>query len=172
MNVLHDWDRTVIDGGWAKRRSFSLFLYCLVRKFNFLRHIKYFRENAEKIEAEQMAYMETLIKLNKICNVNMIFGIRDAVHDRYAGEIDKLALAYKLDVRRHLHIGEDNDPNRVRSWIPPLPEQTKSSWHFDIKFAKNEKVKLAKNERPIFHIDRPRHLALYIDYLYEVIAPE
>lgn len=172
MSVLHDWDRTIIEGGWAKRRSFSLFLYCLVRKFNILRHIKYFRENAEKIEAEQLAYMETLIKLNRICQVDMIFGIRDVVHEKYAWELDKLILAYDLDVRRHIHKGENDDPNRVRSWIPPLPKQTKNSWHFDTKFAKGERVKLKKDERPIFHIDRPFHLALYIDFLYEVIDTE
>ncbi len=172
MKVLHDWDRLELEGGWAKRRSISLFLYCLVRKFNFLKYIKYFRENAEQIEAEQLAYMETLIKLNRLCKVNMIFGIRDEVHDTHAEGIDKLTLKHKLDVRRHIHIGENDDPYRVRSWIPPLPEQTINSWHFDTKYAVGKKEKLKKNERPIFHVDRPFHLALYIDYLYEVIEPD
>lgn len=172
MSVLHDWDRLELQGGWARRRSISLFLYWLVRKLTLLRHIKYFRENAEKIEAEKLAYMETLIKLNKLCKVNMIFGIRDQVHDVHGAEIDRLAKIYKLDVRRHIHIGENHKEDRIRSWLPPLPEQTKNSWHFDTKYAKDEKVKLKKNERPIFHVDRPFHLALYIDYLHEVIESD
>ena len=172
MKVLHDWDRLELEGGWAKRRSISLFLYCLVRNFNFLKFIKYFRENAERIEAEQLAYMETLIKLNELCKVNMIFGIRDQVHDVHGEEIDRLAKIYRLDVRRHIHIGKNHEEDRIRSWLPPLPDQTKNSWHFDTKLAKGEKIKLKKNERPIFHVDRPFHLALYIDHLHEVINPD
>lgn len=166
MKVLHDWDRLEIKGGWARRRGISLLLYCLVRKFNFLRKIKYLHENAERIEAEKIAYMETLIKLNKISGVDPIFGIRDIVRAKYGAEIDRLILDHDIDVRRHIHIGENSDPNRIRVWVPPLYGQTRVSWHFDTKFARGEKVVLGPEELPIFHVDRPFHLALYIDYLF------
>ena len=126
------------------------------------------RENAAKIEREKLAYMLTLIKLNKLCGVDQIFGIRDIIGDKYGEEINALYLAYDdLDVRQHIHIGEAPDPNRIRLWWPPLLCQSPESWHFDTKYSKGEKVVLGYNERPIFHVDRPYHLALYIDYLFE-----
>jgi len=170
--VLHDWDRLEIEGQWAKRRGISLLLYCLVRKLKLLRKIKYLNENAERIEAEKISYMETLIKLNRICGVDPVFGIRDVINKKYGDEIYKLKLRYEIDVRRHIHIGKNNDPNRIRMWIPPLYGQTRESWHFDTKFARGEKVFLGPDEMPIFHIDRPYHLALYIDYLFEMIEVE
>ena len=167
MKVLHDWDRLEIEGRWARSRGISLLLYCLSRKFNFLNRVKYVRENAAKIEGEKLAYMATLIKLNKICGVRQIFGIRDIVKNKYREEINALNLKYGLDIRRHIHIGENSDPSRIRIWVPPLYGQTRESWHFDTKFARDETVVLGFNELPIFHLDRPYHLSLYIDYLFE-----
>ena len=128
------------------------------------------RENAAKIEGEKLAYMRTLIKLNKLCGVDQIFGIRDIVDDRHKQEINALSFYYAIDVRRHIHIGENSDPDRIRTWWPPLLCQTPKTWHFDTKYSKGEKVVLGYNERPIFHVDRPFHLALYIDYLFEEIT--
>jgi hypothetical protein len=167
MKVLHDWDRLWIDGGWALKRSISLFCYLLSRKLPILRRIKYFHENTERIQAEQLAYMETLIKLNKLSGVSSIFGIRDAIREKYGEEIDKLALQYGVDVRRHIHIGEFPDPDRIRLYEPPL-NQSKDSWHFDTKWARGEEVSLKSGELPIFHVDRPHHLAHYINYLFEI----
>jgi len=168
MKVLHDWDRLWIDGGWALKRSISLFCYLLSKKIPILRKIKYFHENTEKIQAEQLAYMETLIKLNKLSGVSPIFGIRDVIREKYGKEIDELALKYKVDVRRHIHIGEIPDPNRTRLWEPPL-NQSKESWHFDTKWANGEEVILKPNELPVFHVDRPYHLSHYISYLFEMM---
>ena len=167
MKVLHDWDRLEVSGRWARNRGLSLLLYALGRKFTFLNRIKYMRENSAKIEGEKLAYMRTLIKLNKLCGIDQIFGIRDIVKNRYAEEINALRFYYSLDVRRHIHIGENDDPYRIRSWIPPLPKQTYNSWHFDTKFARGKKVALKSGELAIFHVDYPFHLALYIDYLFE-----
>ena len=167
MKVLHDWDRLEVSGAWARSRGISLLLYALGRKFSFLNRIKYMRENTAKIEGEKLAYMRTLIKLNKLCGADMIFGIRDIVKNRYGEEINALRFYYGLDVRRHIHIGENDDPYRIRSWIPPLPKQTNNSWHFDTKFEWGKKVSLKPGELAIFHVDRPFHLALYIDYLFE-----
>ena len=169
MKVLHDWDRLEMDRGWARRRGISLLLYYLSRKFSFLNRIKYVRGNAAKIKGEKLAYMATLIKLNKMCGVHQIFGIRDLIRKEYDEEINALALKYGVDIRRHIHIGENSDPNRIRMWIPPLYFQTRESWHFDTKFARGEKVVLKPDELPIFHLDHPYHLDLYIDYLFKEI---
>ena len=166
MKVLHDWDRLWIDGGWAKKRGFSLLCYYLSRKFPVLSRIKYFRENGEAIESEQMTYMETLIKLDKLSGVTPIFGIRDIIRTRHGNEIDELAIKYDLDMRRHIHRGEAPDPARQRLWDPPL-SQTRATWHFDTKWIRGERQDLAPGELPAWHVDAPHNLAHYINYLYE-----
>lgn len=166
MMVLHDWDRLWIGGGWARSRGLSLLCYYLSRKFRPLSRIKYFRENADRIEAEQLTYMETLIKLNKLSGINPIFGIRDLIRTRYGDEIDELAMRYDLDIRRHIHIGEYPDPDRERLWDPPLP-QPRTNWHFDTRWIRGEKLVLEPGELPVWHVDMPYNLAHYIDYLYE-----
>lgn len=167
MKVLHDWDSLWISGRWALKRGISLFCYVLSKKLPLLLKIKYFHENTEKIQAEQLIYMETLIKLNKLSGVSPIFGIRDVIREKYGEEIDELALKYGVDIRRHIHIGELSDPNRTRLWEPPL-NQSKETWHFDTKWAKGEKVILKPNECAVFHIDYPHYLSFYIDYLFGV----
>lgn len=169
MKVLHDWDRIWIDGGWALKRSVSLFCYLLSKKIPVLRRIKYFRENTERVQDEQLAYMETLIKLSQLAGVSPIFGIRDVIREKYGDEIDGLASKYGVDVRRHIHVGELPDPDRIRLWEPPLA-QSRESWSFDTKYARGEKVILKPGELPIFHVDRPYHLAHYIDFLHEEMS--
>lgn len=169
MKVLHDWDRLWIDGGWALKRSISLFCYLLSKKFPILRKIKYFHENTERIQAEQLAYMETLIQLGKLSGVSPIFGIRDPIRKKYGKEIDELASKYGVDVRRHIHIGEPPDPDRIRLWEPSLT-QTRESWSLDTKWVRGEEVILKPSELPIFHVDRPYYLTHYIDYLYKMMA--
>jgi len=171
MKVLHDWDRLVIDGGWVKRRFISLLFYGLCAKFKFLRKIKYLQENAEKLEAEQIEYMLTLIKLNQLCGVKPIFGIRDEIRERYDKEINELAEKHDLDVRRHIHIGKDTDPDRKRTWNPPLT-QSRDTWHFGTSWVNGNPVPLKPNELPIFHVDRPQYLKHYIDYLYEILIED
>ncbi|MBA7491581.1 hypothetical protein ES702_02129 [subsurface metagenome] len=167
MKVLHDWDRLEVSGRWARSRGISLLLYALGRKFNFLKRIKFIRENTKAVETEKLAYMETVIKLNTICGVQQIYGIRDLIREKYDKEINALTSKYGIDVRRHIHIGKNSDPKRIRIWIPSLYGQTRESWHFDTKYARGEKVVLGFNERPIFHLDYPYRLALYIDYIFE-----
>lgn len=169
MKVLHDWDSLDLSGRWVLKRGFSLLLYALGRAFNFLNRIKWVRENTKAIEDEALAYMETLIKLNALCGVKEIYGVRDIIRKKYGDEIDALSLKYDLDIRRHIHIGKNSDPNRIRTWVPPLYGQTSNSWHFDTKYARGTKIVLGPNELPIFHVDRPYLLARYIDYLFEMI---
>ena len=168
MKVLHDWDRIEVNGRWALNRGLSLMLYALSRKVGILNKITFIRENTLKIEGEKLAYMEILIKLNKICRVDQVFGICDLAKAKYGEEIKALALKYDLDIRGHIHMGEDEDPARARTWTPPLEAQTRQSWRFDTDYEMGTRAILGPDERPIFHIDRPFHLSLYIKYLFEV----
>ena len=168
MRVLHDWDRLWRSGSWTFRRGKSFVLYALARKFKILNRSGYIRRNNQRIEREKLDYMETLIKLDLIAGISPVFGIRDEIRARYWPEIEELREKYGIDIRRHIHIGEDfKDPNRDRLWDPPLENQTPASWHFDSKFIKGERVELAEGELPIWHVDRPNLLGRYIDFLFE-----
>ena len=168
MKVLHDWDVLKIEGGWARRRALSLFLYWLARRFPLLQKIGWLRWNKEKVEYEQVRYMETLIKLNRIAGVHGIFGIRDQIIERHGEDIIELQIKYGAEIRRHVHIGKSPDLERIRTWDPPLT-QSPDTWHFDKDWAKGKKVILKPGELAIFHVDRPHYLTHYIDYLFEMI---
>lgn len=168
MQVLHDWDRIGINGVDATKRGISLLCYMLTRKIPLLNRISIFRENTKRLEDEKIAYMETLIKLDKLVGVISVFGIRDVIRERYGKEIDELETKYGVDVRRHIHIGKAPDPKRKRLWVPPLT-QSIETWHFDRKWVKGIKTILKSGELANFHVERPNELKNYIDYLYEVI---
>ena len=166
MKVLHDWDRVKRSGSWALRRGISLVAYSIARRLPFLNGCHAIMMNTLKIDKEQIEYMETLIKLDMIAGVIPIFGIRDEVRARHGERIDELKEIYGVDIRRHIHIGKNKDPNRKRLWEPPLNNQTPTSWHFDVHYMRGEKDELQPGELPIFHIDRPNLISFYIDYLF------
>jgi len=149
------------------RRGISLFIYGLTRKFSILNKIRPNQENTLKMEREKLVYMETLIKLDMIAGITSIFGIRDEVRERHQAEIDELEKKYSVDIRRHIHIGDNQDPDRKRVWDPPLENQTRSSWSFDWKYIQGERVELGPGELPVWHIDRPYLIGRYIDFIYE-----
>jgi len=172
LKVLHDWDRNTRSGSYTLWRGINLILYGITKKFPFLNRIKYVRKKNDEIEGEMLRYMETLIKLNRIAGITPIFGIRDEVREKYGERIDELGELYRVDIRRHIHIGEDPDPDRKRVWEPPLEDQDiinarMDSWHFDSHFVKGQRVELVPGELPIWHIDRPNWLPDYIDFIFE-----
>lgn len=171
MKVLHDWDEIPPRVDWARRRGISLLLYSLANKFPILKKIKRVADNTRKMEDEKLGYMETLIRLDHIAGIVPVFGIREKVTARYGKEINVLKRIYDVDVRKHLHIGEPPDPDRVRLWDPPL-NQTRRSWGFDSDFILGKRVKLAPGELPTFHVDYPYHLAHYVDFIYEELSRE
>lgn len=168
MQILHDWDRIGINGYHATERGLSLLGYMLARKIPFLNRLSVFRENTKRLEDEKLEYMETLIKLDKLVGVISVFGIRDIIRERYGKGIDELAAKYDVDVRRHIHIGDNQDPRRKRLWDPPL-NQSYDTWHFDRKWAMGIRTILKPGELANFHVERPYQLKNYIDYLYEMI---
>lgn len=167
MKVLHDWDRVKRSGSWALRRGISLVVYAMAQKLPFLNGYHAIMMNTLKINKEQIEYMETLIKLDMIAGVIPIFGIRDIIRERHGERIDELQRIYGVDVRRHIHIGPNKDPDRKRLWEPPLDKQTPNSWHFEVNYMRGEKKELQPGELPIFHIDRPNLISVYIDFLFE-----
>ncbi len=168
MKILHNWDSLTIEGGWVRRRCISLLCYWFTRRFTFLQKIGWLRRNFENVRGEQLRYMETLIKLNRIVGVHGIFGIRDQIKKLHGKEIEELQAKYEIEIRRHVHIGGITDPERIRKWEPPLT-QSPETWHFDVDWAKGKKVVLKTGELAIFHVDRPHYLHHYIDYLFEMI---
>ena len=172
MKVLHDWDEVSIRVDWSRRRGISLLLYCLANKFPFLKGYKVIMKNTLKIEKEKLDYMETLIKLDLIAGITPIFGIRDKVRERHRERIDELERIYKVDIRRHIHIGEPPDPDRKRLWEPPLNKQTTKAIHFDTNFKEGKLIELSPGELPVFHVDYPYDLKVYIDYIYEKTKEE
>ena len=141
--------------------------YSLALRLPVLNRFSFIKQNTLKIENETIDYMETLIKLDRIIGIIPVFGIRDSVRERHGDRIDELQKRYNLDIRRHIHIGENSDPNRERIWEPRLERQTPNSWHFDLEYMRGIKLDLQLGELPIFHIDRPNLLWVYIDYLFE-----
>jgi hypothetical protein len=141
-------------------------VYSLSIRIPFLNIFHAVLKNKLRIEKENLDYMETLIKLDRIAGITPVFGIRDRVRERYGKRIDELEKRYKVDIRRHIHIGENSDPNRKRVWEPPLT-QSRESWHFDLLYRQGKKVNLKPGELPLFHVDRPNLIKVYIDYLFD-----
>lgn len=167
LKVLHDWDRIKRSGSWALRRGISLLIYGLSVKFTILNRIKAIKKSNSKICREQLDYFETIIKLDLIAGVIPIFGILDEVRDKYGNEINNLGRIYGVDIRKHVHIGNNKDPNRKRIWEPPLSKQTPNSWSFEYHYMRGNRKELQPGELPIFHIDQPHFISVYIDYLFE-----
>ena len=124
---------------------------------------------------ERRAYLETLIQLDLLANVTPVLGIRDVIFETYPHLIQELEERYgdAIDCRVHIHIGDDyTDEARTRHWVPEL-NQPKHTWHYDSKlFNDNELTMLKNGELPIIHVDRPKNLSKYIEYLYGVKREE
>ena len=166
LKVLHDWDHIERSKSWTLRRGISLVVYSIARRLPFLNGYHAVMMNTLKIEKEMIKYMETLIKLDMIAGVISIFGIRDKIRERHGESIDELQEIYGVEVRRHIHIGENKDPDRKRIWEPPL-KQTPNVWHFDLDYMRGKKIELQPGELPTFHVDRPNLVWVYIDFLFD-----
>jgi hypothetical protein len=161
MRVLHDWDDPYLNWKHATLIGFKYLFYafCMIigirSKFN------------EDIHNELRNYAEILAKLDKLCGVESVFGIRDVVLKEFP-EIIEILSNSDSDVRRHKHIGEDYvDPDRKRLWDPPL-NQSPGTWHYDTEYVKGNKPLLKYGELPIWHVDRSYLLKHYIEFLYNV----
>jgi hypothetical protein len=160
MKILHDWDDPYLKWKRAALIGFKYLLYSLCTllgiklKFN------------DDIHNELRRYAETLAKLDKLVGVEPIFGIRDLIEEEYP-EIKQSLSQYNVDIRKHIHIGEDyKSKDRKRIWKPPL-NQPKHTWHYDTDYVKGREPELNPRELPIWHVDKPYYIKDYIDFLYE-----
>lgn len=156
MRVLHDWDHPQINRGWAFRRGRQLLNYAFRSKLGVP------TENNEAFE-----YLQTLLMLDKLVGVQPVVGLRDIVTTAIPG-IRRICEDYGALVHSHHHIGDNSDPNRIRTWDPPL-NQGPESWHYDQDYARRRQPKLRPDSLSVFHIDYPWLLPEYIRFLYETL---
>ena len=163
LTVLHDWDRPGVYGRRAVlQKMVSSFCILIASYLPILLRLKFFSEPYEAYRSEKRRYLDTLLKLDTLAGVLPIFGIRDTVLSEYP---DLLNYPY---LRVHRHIGEPPDPNRTRTWEPPL-NQPQYTWRYDSDYVEGKPVILKHGTYPIWHVDHVHYLADYIGFLYSVI---
>lgn len=149
MKVLHDWDDPYLNWKWSAYLGYWYTSHLFVARDTLLKHA------------------ETLAKLDKLCGVESIFGLRSSVKRDHPQILDILS-DHGVDVREHKHVGESyTDPDRQRTWNPPL-NQPPHTWRYDKHWVQGKTTLLNKDELPIWHVDRPYYLPDYIDFLYQV----
>jgi len=165
LTVLHDWDDANLYGKrFILKSLFSSICLLAVSILPFLVRFKIFREPHEAYRTEKRRYLDTLSKLDTLTGVTPIFGIRDTVLTEYPN------LKTYPNLRIHTHKGEPPDPNRIRTWKPPL-NQPQYTWRYDLDYVAGKTVLLkTRDTYPIWHVDNPHHLTHYIDFLYAVLC--
>ncbi len=163
MNVLHDWDNPYRSGRWCIRRGVQLIIYALSKRIKILRKMSMVKEMYTELYNNAI----TLAKLDRLVKVHGIFGVKDSVVHEFP-TIEEDINSLKLEYRRHIHV---DYPRAVRWWEPPL-SQREVTWRYDQKYrdhGRNIPIKLKPGELPIFHVDYPNFIPLYIDWLYWVL---
>ena len=155
MKILIDYDDSYQSRGGAWRHGWKLIRYAVLSKLGF----------NPRGDDEADSYLLTLVRLNALCGVETVVGLRDVVEKAKPYLRGNLS-GFKVDVRRHVHIGENSDPNRRRIWDPPL-HQSRATWHYDRDYAAGRKPRLEAGELPVFHADYPYLIGDYIRFLYE-----
>ncbi len=165
LTVLHDWDSDTLYGKRILLQGIlSSVIILAVTFIPFLLRVRFFRDIHEKYRAKKRRYLDTLSKLDTLIGVTPIFGIRDTVLAKYPD------LKTYPNLRVHTHIGKAPDPNRVRTWNPPL-NQPSYTWRYDMNYVMGKPVLLkSRDTYPVWHVDYPQHLPHYIDFLYAVIC--
>ena len=167
IKVLHDYDEPYLNHIYAFRQGLKLIIYSVCKMIGLRPKI------VEPIYNETRGNADTLIKLDKLVGVTPIMGIRDKVQEHYPNIMTELS-RYDIDLRKHIHIGEAPDPDRVRTWEPieGLEKITSNVWHYDSNHVRKKRPKLREGEIPIWHVDRPNWLKHYVDFLYDVLIKE
>ena len=114
------------------------------------------KDQLKSFRKKEMAYLHTLIKLDRLVGVIPIIGIRDQLFLRFPRVANELRDKFgELDIRVHIHLGEDyTDPKRSRLWIPDLSQRVVETGRYDSDYArKGILTPLKDGELPIFHAD-------------------
>ena len=165
LTVLHDWDSPSVYGRRALfDKMIQSFCVLIVSVLPILSRFRIFREPYDAYRLEKRRHLDTLLKLDTLTGVTPIFGIRDVVISEYP------ELANYPHLRVHRHIGEPPDPNRIRTWEPPL-NQPPYTWHYDTDYVNGKKVLLKNHDIfPVWHVDHVHYLSDYICFLYKVLV--
>ncbi len=165
LKVLHDWDEPVNGGSWYFLKGIKYMLYGICKFLGFPFLVKDIAE-----EPKRTAIL--IAKLDKLTGVHGIFGIRDHVTKTYPDTVDELK-SMRMEVRRHIHIGDRPDPNRKRLWDPPLNQPIRT-WQYDADYISGSKVLLEEDELPIWHVnqDSSKNFNEYIKFLYNALVLE
>jgi hypothetical protein len=162
MKVLHDWDDPYLSWKWAALIGLRYLLYAFFSFFGI--RLKFLSGTNNELKS----YCQILAKLDILCGVEPIFGIRDVVLKEYPNIGDKLSNLDGVEIRIHIHVGEgDKDADRKRLWEPPL-KQSEQTWHYDKDYVEGQKKLLNEGELPVWHVDRSYFLEDYINFLYNV----
>jgi len=165
MKVLHDYDDPHLNWRWAMFLGIKLVVYSFSKLLGFKLGFN------EDIHDWLYEHALTLAKLDRLCGVESVFGIQDAVEKRYP-DLKNSLVSHGADVRRHIHMGDNyKDPDRKRLWEPPL-KQSERTWHYDDDYIAGDTPELAPGELPIWHVDRPYWLPKYIEFLYEKLVED
>jgi hypothetical protein len=154
MRVLHDYDKDRLSGRWALKRGLHLIAYAVRVKLGL----------HDPIETETDRYLETLLMLDRLCGVESVVGLLDPVAEKKP-HLKGLVEGYGADLRMHHHMGERGDPNRTRTWEPPLT-QGRATWHYEEDWIAGHAGKLGAGELPVWHADYPYRVEDYIRFLY------
>lgn len=157
--ILFDYDSDKLSGRKFLKDGLGHILFS-ISKFLKIKHSffnKYYTSCDE--------YALTILKINKLLGIKTIVGIKTDLDKREL--IDKLkGIDESIDIRIHIHIGENDDLFKKRIWIPPL-NQSKYTLHFEDEYCNDKEPKLNINDIPTFHFDNPHHLQNYIDFIYK-----
>jgi len=164
LTVLHDWDSPGVYGRRAiLQKMVSSFCVLAVLSMPFLLRFNFFRVPYEAYRAEKRRHLDTLFQLDTLTGVTPIFGIRDTVLAEYP------ELSNYPHSRIHRHIGNPPNPNRTRTWEPPL-NQPPYTWRYDSDYVEEKPVSLKSHDTyPIWHVDHVHYLVDYIGFLYSVL---
>jgi len=164
LTILHDWDSAGVYGKRVLLDKMVYYFCVFVASYlPFLLRFRVFREPYEAYQAENRRHLDILRKLDALAGVTPIFGIRDTVLAIYPD------LKTYPHLRVHRHIGNPPDPNRTRTWEPPL-NQPQYTWRYESNYVEGKKVLLkSRDTYPIWHVDHPHYLPDYIDFLYNVL---
>jgi hypothetical protein len=153
MKVLHDYDSGGLGGYYALRRGIKLLIYALKRWLG-----------VADPGFETDRYLETMLKLDALCGVDSVVGLRDTVIFMN-NHLPAMVMGYGAELHNHWHIGEVNDPDRKRFWNPPLNQPNKT-WQYEVDWINGKALRLEPGELPIWHADYPYRFSDYVDFLY------
>lgn len=154
--IMFDYDNDIWSGRKALRLGLKLIKFAILKglKLNIPEEFSELCDN----------YGLHLVMMNKLIGIKTIVGIRDTLEKDIF--IERLRLIDpEIEIKSHIHIGNNNDKDKQRIWIPPIA-QSKLMWKFEDRYCDKGKAIMLSTDIPLFHFDNPEHFSKYIEFLY------